>query len=117
MFGLQSTDLPEGRKRRFFFVGADTGTMAIRRTGKRQTGIIDKVRTCNRSWAVWDKATELRPFQFSKFRVLFVTSSPQRVENMLERPQETFRDERGGEPSIYEPHIEATKQRGGDSMS
>jgi hypothetical protein len=101
MFALRSPGLPDGRSHRYFFVEADTGTLAISRTGKRQTNIIDKVRAYNRSWVVWDKAPELRPFGFSKFRVLFVTSSPQRVKNMLERLEKTFGEEGGGTRFLF----------------
>jgi hypothetical protein len=101
MFGLRYLNLPDGRNRHYFFVEADTGTLAIRRTGKRQTNIVDKVRAYNRTWVVWDKAPELRPFSFPKFRVLFVTSSPERVENMIERLQETFRDEGGANRFLF----------------
>ena len=83
-FGLHYLDRPEGRNRAYFFLEADRATMPIVRKGARQTSFFRKLVAYQETWRQ-RLHTELYGIQ--NFRVLTVTSSPERVMNLLRAGQ------------------------------
>lgn len=80
-FGLQYQDRPEGQNRLYCFLEADRSTMPILRQGHRQTSFFRKL-TAYYATAKQDLMTTR--FGFRRFRVLTVTSNPERVNNLIQ---------------------------------
>ncbi len=80
IFGLQYLDQPEGRNTAYFFLEADRATMPIFRKGVRQTSFFRKLVAYHETWK---QAVHTTVYGIKNFRVLTVTSSPERVENLI----------------------------------
>jgi hypothetical protein len=72
--------LPKVRRRAFFLVEIDRGTMPVERFDLKQTSILRKLLAYQ---AMWKAKAHLAHFGWRNFRVLFVTTSTERVENMI----------------------------------
>jgi hypothetical protein len=79
MFGLEFTNRPAQRKRAFFFLEADRGTMPVSRVGLTQSSFRRKLLAYEATWK--QKLHETR-FGLSRFRVLTVTTSAERAKNL-----------------------------------
>ena len=80
IFGLHFTDRPEGRNRAYFFLEADRATMPVRRTNPRQTSFFRKLVAY---YETWKQGIHTSVYGIKNFRVLTVTSSPERVANLI----------------------------------
>lgn len=80
IFGLQYLDQPEGRNTAYFFLEADRATMPIFRKGVRQTSFFRKLVAYHETWR---QAVHTDVYGIKNFRVLTVTTSPERVENLI----------------------------------
>lgn len=93
VFGLEYAGLPEGRNRAWFFLEADRGTMPVLRQSLDQTSFFRKMLAYEATWTQRLHSTRLG---LSRFRVLTITNSPERTENLaavcaqLERGQGLF---------------------------
>lgn len=76
-FSLYLTEL---KCRAFFLVEIDRGTMPIERSNLRQTSILRKLLAYQ---SIWQSKQHQQHFGWRNFRVLFVTTSAERVENMI----------------------------------
>ena len=72
--------LPKVRRRAFFLVEVDRGTMPVERFDLKQTSILRKLLAYQ---AMWKSKRHTQHFGWRKFRVLFVTTSHERVENVI----------------------------------
>ena len=80
VFALEFADPPLGRNRAFFFLEADRATMPVIRQNLSQTSFFRKLLAYQ---ATWRLGIHHSPFGFPRFRVLTVTSSPQRMVNLV----------------------------------
>ncbi len=80
VFALHYLDKPEGRNRAYFFLEADRATMPVTRKNLQQTSFFRKMVAYH---ATWKQDLHTRLFGIKNFRVLTVTSSPERVANLL----------------------------------
>jgi len=76
VFALESLDKGE---RIFYFVEADRGTMPVTRRSLNQSSIMRKLLAYEATWS--QKIPESR-FGIKRFRVLFVTTTPERVDHL-----------------------------------
>jgi Replication-relaxation len=74
-----SLGVPAAGRRGNFLVEIDRGTMPVERSNLRQTSIMRKFLAYN---AAWQSKLHTSAFGWRNFRVLFVTSSRERAENM-----------------------------------
>jgi hypothetical protein len=81
VFGLESSGLPEGTNRAWFFVEADRGTMPVMRENFDQSSYFRKLLSYEATWTHRIHRTRL---DLSRFRVLTVTSSVQRKDAIIE---------------------------------
>jgi hypothetical protein len=81
IFGLQYLDKPEGKNRAYFFLEADRATMPVMRSDIRQTSFYRKMVGYHETWK---QGLHTKVYGIKNFRVLTVTSSPQRVKNLIE---------------------------------
>ena len=79
--GVHVLSRPEGRNRAYFFLEADLGTMPVERSTLRQTSIAKKIMGYSETYQQKLHAT-MYNWQ-SGFRVLFVTTSQERIDTML----------------------------------
>lgn len=84
VLALEFTDQPPGRNRAFFFLEADRATMPVARKSFSQTSFFRKLLAYE---ATWTQGLHRSRFGFHRFRVLTVTSSPQRVESLVTASQ------------------------------
>lgn len=80
VFGLRFEDEPEGRNRSFFFLEADRGTMPLTRNSLLQSSLYRKLLSYQETWR---QGLHTAHFGMRYFRVLTVTSSPERVRHLL----------------------------------
>ena len=73
--------MPESRRRAYFFLEADRGTMPVVRKGLAQTSILRKL-ICYQE--TWRQGIQRSYLGISNFRVLTVTTSRERVEHLVE---------------------------------
>lgn len=81
VFGLHYLDKPEGRNRAYFFLEADRATMPIVRKELRQTSFFRKMIAY---YATWKHDVHTQLYGIKNFRVLTVTSSPERQEHLIQ---------------------------------
>lgn len=75
-----SLHLRQARRKAFFLVEIDRGTMPVERFDLKQTSILRKFLAYQ---TLWNAKTHHAHFGWRNFRVLFVTTSAERVENMI----------------------------------
>jgi len=80
VFALEYDDEAGERKRIFYFLEADRGTMPIIRTNLAQTSFYRKLLAYE---ATWTQGLHRRQFGFHRFRVLTVTKSAMRVKSLI----------------------------------
>lgn len=81
VFALESIR-PDGNiQRSYFFLEADRGTMPVTRTTLSQSSFFRKLLAYEATWA---RAIHEKNFGFNRFRVLTVTTSPERVKSLVE---------------------------------
>ena len=81
MFGLEFLDAPEGQNRAYFFIECDRATMPIVRRSLKHSSIYKKLVAY---YATYRAELHTKLFGIKHFRTLFVTTSAERVSNMLE---------------------------------
>jgi hypothetical protein len=81
VFGLEFAGAPENRRRAYFFLEADRGTMPVVRKGLGQTSFLRKLLAYQETWR---QGLHREYLGIPNFRVLGVTASPERVENLVE---------------------------------
>jgi Replication-relaxation len=72
--------LPNVRRKAFFLVEIDRGTMPVARRDLKQSSILRKLLAYQ---TMWKMRLHQKHFGWGNFRVLFVTESKERVENMI----------------------------------
>ena len=72
--------LPKVRRKAFFLVEIDRGTMPVARRDLKQSSILRKLLAYQ---VMWKMKLHHKHFGWGNFRVLFVTESTERVENMI----------------------------------
>ena len=80
-FALEYEDPGGNTDRAFFFLEADRGTMPVMRTNLSQTSFYRKLLAYE---ATWSQSIHRNRFGFHRFRVLTVTTSPERVRSIVE---------------------------------
>jgi len=80
IFGLEFLDRPEGKNKIYFFYEADRGTMPLTRKDLKQTSFLRKLLSYQDTH---DKGLALEHFGITNFRVLTVTTSNERVTNLV----------------------------------
>jgi len=81
VFGLRFEDAPENRRRAYFFLEADRGTMPVMRKGFAQTSFFRKLLVYQETWRQGLHRTH---FGIPNFRVLTVTTPRERAEHLVE---------------------------------
>ncbi len=81
IFGLHFLDAPEGKNKAYFFLEADRATMPVMRKGLNQTSFYRKLLAYSETWR---QRLHSELYGIKNFRVLSVTSSQARVENLLQ---------------------------------
>lgn len=74
-------EYPQVGKRAYFFLEADRATMPVVRTSLEQTSIFRKLLAYHQAWR---QEIPVARFGFKNFRALFVTSSAERAQTMLD---------------------------------
>ena len=80
VFGLHFEGAPENRRRVFFFLEADRGTMPVRRKGLTQTSFARKLLAYQETWR---RGLHRSHLGLPNFRVLTVTTSRERVGHLV----------------------------------
>lgn len=80
VFGLEYPDMDGNRRRAFFFLEADRGTMPVTRHDLSQTSFYRKLLAYE---ATWLQSIHRTRFGFHRFRVLTVTTSAERVKSLV----------------------------------
>jgi hypothetical protein len=80
VFALEFIGQPPGRNRAFFFLEADRSTMPVTRQNLKQTSFYRKLLAYE---ATWTQGLHRSRFGFHRFRIITVTSSLRRVENIV----------------------------------
>jgi len=80
VFALEFADQPKERNRVLYFLEADRATMPVARHNLAQSSFHRKLLAYE---ATWRQGIHRSRFGFHRFRVLTVTSSPQRVESLV----------------------------------
>lgn len=80
VFGLRFEDEPEGSNRAFFFLEADRASMPVARRGLRQTSVARKFLAYAETWR---QGLHTAHFGIKRFRVLTVTTAPERARHLL----------------------------------
>lgn len=81
VFALEKTNIPRDPSPAFFFVEADRGTMPVIRKNLLRTSMFRKLLTYE---ATWKAGLHKSLFDFHRFRVLIVTTSPARTSSLIE---------------------------------
>jgi hypothetical protein len=81
IFGIQFDNLPENRRRAYFFLEADRGTMPVMRKGLAQTSFLRKLLAYQETWR---RGFHRAHLGIPSFRVLTVTTSRERVGHLIE---------------------------------
>jgi protein involved in plasmid replication-relaxation len=81
VFGLHFEGVPENRKRAYFFLEADRGTMPVMRKGLAQTSFCRKLLAYRKTWR---QGLHRAHLGIPNFRVLTVTTSRERVGHLVE---------------------------------
>jgi hypothetical protein len=80
VFALEFLDQPADSNRAYFFLEADRATMPVARQNLRQSSFFRKLLAYE---ATWTQNLHRRRFGFHRFRVLTVTTSPERVQHLV----------------------------------
>ena len=105
VFGLHYLELPEGRNRAYFFLESDRGTMPVERRTLTKTSVHRKLLAYHETWR---GNLHTRDFNLKSFRVLTVTSGPERALHIREAAQ---RVTRGAAPGLFLVTDRATVER------
>jgi hypothetical protein len=79
-FGLEFKNQTGELDRAYFFLEADRGTMPVIRQGLSQTSFFRKMLAYEATWA---QSIHRKRFGFHRFRVITVTTSPERVKSLI----------------------------------
>ncbi len=91
VFALKFADRPAGRDTAFYFLEADRATMPVTRRSLQRTSFFQKMLAY---YETWRQELHSVLFNFNRFRVLTVTTSPQRAQIILLANQ-AFNDGKG----------------------
>jgi hypothetical protein len=81
VFALEFPNQPEDRRRAFYFLEADRGTMPVMRENLAQSSLFRKLLAYEATWTQNIHRTRLG---LHRFRVLTVTTSAERVKHLIE---------------------------------
>lgn len=81
VFALEQQRTEGAHDRAYFFLEADRGTMPVMRKNDSQTSFFRKLLAYE---ATWVQSLHRKRFGFHRFRVLTVTTSPERVQSLME---------------------------------
>jgi len=81
VFAFEALDVDGNSGRSYFFLEADRGTMPVTRKTVSQSSFFRKLLSYE---ATWTQAIHEKQFGFSRFRVLTVTTSQERVRSLVE---------------------------------
>jgi hypothetical protein len=81
VFGLHFEGEPEGQNRAYFFLEADRGSMPVARRGLHETSVYRKLLAYQETWK---QGLHTAHFGIKHFRLLTVTTSPNRVRHLLD---------------------------------
>lgn len=88
IFGIEFLDKSEGKNKAYFFLEADRGTMPLTRKDINSTSILRKFLSYEDTYL---NNLQTKYFNIKKFRVLTVTTSKDRVANMIEVCAQTMK--------------------------
>jgi len=80
VFALRFADRRPPQETAYFFLEADRATMPVRRRNLRQTSLFQKLLAY---YGTWQQCLHQQIFNFPRFRVLVVTSTRERAENIF----------------------------------
>jgi hypothetical protein len=80
VFGLSFQGAPQNRRRTFFFIEADRGTMPVTRKGLAQTSFLRKLLAYQETWR---QRLHKAHLGIPNFRVLTVATSEERVRHLV----------------------------------
>ncbi len=80
VFGLEFHGAPENRRRAYFFLEADRGTMPVARKGLGQTSFVRKLMAYQETWR---QGLHRKHLDIPNFRVLTVATSEERVRHLV----------------------------------
>lgn len=103
MFGLRHTLAGKGPRESYFFVEADRATMPIRRYNLMRSSYYKKMLGY---YYAWKEGVFAKIFHFKHARVLTVTTSDQRIENMVEMGRQIDTWNKGLGMFLYLPQKE-----------
>ncbi len=86
VFGLHFTDEPAGQNKAYFFLEADRGTMPIKRNNLFKTSFYKKLLGY---WTAWNNNLFKKTFGFKNVRVLTITTSQDRIDNIIRAGKES----------------------------
>lgn len=98
IFGLHFTLESEGQNRAYFFLEADRATMPIKRRGLARTSYFKKVVGY---WAAWRNGIFLKTFNFKNARVLTITKTQDRINNMIKANKEVDERRKGSKMFLF----------------
>jgi hypothetical protein len=81
VFALEFKDQSGAGNHAFFFLEADRATMPVKRKNLSQTSFYRKLRAYE---ATWSQSIHQTHFGFNRFRVLTVTTGPERVKSLID---------------------------------
>ena len=81
VFGLEWKDQTNQPHRAYYFLESDLGTMPVTRRGLRQSSLLRKLLAYESTWV---QNLHRSRFGFKRFRVLFITTTPERVSHIIE---------------------------------
>jgi hypothetical protein len=88
LFALEYTDAAGAMQRAYFFLEADRGTMPVKRNTLSQTSFHRKMLAYA---STWNQGIHEREFGINRFRVITVTTSAKRVQNLVQTCSELRR--------------------------
>jgi hypothetical protein len=91
VFGLQFLDRPAGKDIAYYFLEADRATMPVVRQNLRRTSFFQKMLAY---YETWRQQAHTTLFNFPRFRVLTLTTSPERAWHII-KANHAFNDGNG----------------------
>lgn len=98
VFGLHFTKEPEGKNKTYFFLEADRATMPIMRTNLNRTSYFKKLIGY---WSAWQTNTFQTTFNFKNARVLTITTSQERINNMIQANKQVDDRKKGSKMFLF----------------
>ena len=100
VFGLRYTNSLKRKRSVYFFVEADRGSMPVMRSNLQQTSFYKKMIGY---WKAKNQGTFKHKFNFPNVRVLTITTSPVRIEHMIEANKKVDERRKGSRLFYFAP--------------